>query len=81
MAEYQLDAQGYIIRNDPHDHGARMKPAADGVVYEHPEDAHSPAPKRGDYTGRVQPRSGWRRSTRNIFGERVVDGRGGVNHG
>ncbi len=64
-----LDADGYIIKTDPYDAGVPMRPAVDGVVYEHPENAHSPAPKRGDYTGRVQPRVHYRGGRTNIFGE------------
>jgi hypothetical protein len=70
-----LDADGYIVKNDPYDLGVRMKPAVPGVAYEHPEDAHSSAPKRGDYTGRVQPRVHYRRGRYNVFGEFVPDGR------
>lgn len=81
MAEYQVDANGFIVKTDPYDVGAPMRPAVPGVVYEHPESAHSPAPKRGDYSQTTQPRSGWRRSTTNVFGERVVAGRGEGSHG
>lgn len=73
----ELDAEGYIIKTDPHDAGVRMKPAADGVVYEHPENAHSDAPKRGDYAGREQPRVHWRRGRYNAFGEFVPVPRSG----
>ena len=73
----ELDADGYIVKTDPYDAGVRMKPAIFGVAYEHPENAHSPAPKRGDYTGRVQPRVHWRRGRFNVFGEFEPNGRGG----
>lgn len=43
--------------------------AVPGVAYEHPENAHTDAPKRGDYTGRGQPRVHYRRGRRNLFGE------------
>lgn len=77
MTDIVLDAEGYIVRTDPYDLGVRMKLAADGVAYEHPENVHSPAPKRGDYRNREQPRVHYRRGRRNVFGEYVVDGRGG----
>lgn len=70
-----LDAEGFIVKTDPHDAGVRMKPAVPGVTYEHPENAHSTAPKRGDYAGRVQPRVHYRRGRRNVFGEFVPEGR------
>lgn len=65
----QLDADGYIVKTDPYDGGVRMRPAVPGVMYEHPEDTYTSAPKRGDYTGRVQPRVHWRRGRYNVFGE------------
>jgi hypothetical protein len=63
-----LDQDGFIVK-DPGDSGVRMKPAAPGVVYEHPEDAHSSAPKRGDYRERELLRVHFRRGAYNIFGE------------
>ncbi len=72
-----LDANGFIVKTDALDLGVRMKPAADGVEYEHLENAHSTAPKRGDYAGRELPRVHYRRGRRNIFGEFVPDPRSG----
>lgn len=77
MADIVLDQAGYIIKLDPHDLGVRMKPAVPGVVYDHPEDAHSPSPTRGDYIGRVQPRLHYRRGRRNLWGEFEPAPRGG----
>jgi hypothetical protein len=74
----EFDAEGYIVKTDPYDAGVRMKPAVAGVTYEQPEDTYSPAPKRGDYTGRVQPRIHWRRGRRNVFDEFEPAGRGGA---
>lgn len=72
-----LDAEGFIVKIDPYDAGVRMRPAVDGLVYEHPENAHADEPKRGDYTGRAQPRVHYRRGRRNIFGEFVPESRSG----
>ncbi len=77
MADIVLDADGFIVRTDPNDVGVRMKPAAPGVVYEHPENTHSSAAKRGDYTGRVQPRVHYRSGRYNVFGEYEPAPRGG----
>ncbi len=74
---FQLDADGYIVKTDPYDAGVRMKPATPGVVYRHPENVYLPGPLRGDYTGRVQPRVHWRRGSFNVFGEFEPDGRDG----
>jgi hypothetical protein len=72
-----LDAEGFIVKTDPYDFGVRMKPAVDGVAYEHPENAHSTVPKRGEYTtARIQPRIHYRSGRFNAFGEYVPDGRG-----
>ncbi len=69
MVDIVLDQDGFIVRADPNDSGVRMKPAIPGAAYEHPEDAHSSVPKRGDYTGRVQPRVHYRQGRYNIFDE------------
>jgi hypothetical protein len=69
MADIVLDSEGFIVKTDPYDRGVRMRPAAPGATYEHPEDAHSSVPKRGDYTGRVQRRIHYRRGRLNAFGE------------
>lgn len=73
----ELDGEGYIVETDAHDLGVRMKPATDGVAYEHPENVRSTAPKRGDYAGRELGRIHYRRGRRNIFGEFVPDSRSG----
>ncbi len=73
----QTDAAGFLIKDDVLDVGVAMKPAADDVVYEHPENVHSDAPKRGGYAGREQPRVHYRRGRRNVFGEHVPDPRSG----
>jgi len=67
--DYTLDGDGFIVKTDPNDVGVRMKPAAPGVAYEYPENAHSPAPKRNDYTNVTQLRVHWRRGRHNVFGE------------
>ncbi len=78
MPDYEVGPDGFIVKRDPqHDLGVRMRPLAPGAVDRPgPEDAYDPA-ARGDYSNRRVPLTGWRRSTRNIFGERVVAGRGG----
>ena len=49
----KLDANGFIVKEDPTDVGVPMRAAPEGWTHQGPEDALDPAPKRGDYTGRL----------------------------
>lgn len=80
MADFQVDANGFIIRNDVHDLGVPMRPAPAGWVHRGPENAYD-ANTRGDYSQKTQPRIHYRRGRINAFGEYVVDGRGEARHG
>ena len=49
----ELDENGYIVKTDPGDVGAPMKPAPEGWKHTGPEDALDPNPTRGDYRQRL----------------------------
>lgn len=47
------DADGFLVKDDPSDLGAPMKPAPAGWTHQGPEDALDPNPTRGDYRHRL----------------------------